>query len=430
MPDPAAEVAAARDDRRARPWLRGLVALLLLVAAVLAWRWMMSTAPTHAPRPAVEKAEPVRTMTARLGSARPRWIVYGRAVAPRRVVMRPAVSGTVVKTREGLRDGLRVTAGDELLRIDDTTYLAAVREAEASLAEARAARDELAAQRRLEETSLKAAETELRIAERDLERARRLVAKGILPATALEEREIRANTARVALEKARATLAGLDARLRQRQAAIDRLEWALRKARQNLKDTVVRAPLSGVLVDVAVERGQQVSTADRLFAILEDGPREISLALSERRYGSLRAAGERLLGREATVIWATARGRLKLPARIVRVTPAVESGKGVVMLHARILDEEKARWLPDGAFVEVRLPGPRYDDVAVLPETAVYDRARVFVVREGRMRPVSVKVLGHVEDGVIVRGLAGGEQVIVSRMAEPVPGRKVKVLNP
>ena len=419
----------APPRRRGMAVLKGLVALLLLAAAVVGWRWMMSTAPTHKPRPPAEKAEPVHVTTVRLTSARPQWKVFGRAVARQRVTIRPATSGTVVAMADGLRDGARVEAGQELLRIDDAAARAALNEAEASLKEAEARKRELAAQLDLERTALKAAEEELRIAEADLERGERLFRTGNLSAQALDQRRQSVIQKRLAAAQRRANVAATEARLAQQEATIERLRWAREKARKTLADTVIVAPVSGRLADVAVERGQYVSSADRLFTIIADGPREISLALSERRYGALKRAGEPLEGRRITVRWSTATGEVAVPARIVRVVPAVAEGKGVVSLHAVIEDAEKAAWLPDGAFVEVRLPGPEARDVAVVPETAVYDNARVFIVQNGRLKPEDIQVVGHLPGHVIVRGLKGGETLVTTRIAEPVPGRKVRILD-
>ncbi len=420
---------SASRRRRGMRMLRGVVALLLLVAAVVGWRWMMGTAPTHTPRPPAERAEPVHVTTVRLTSARPQWKVFGRAVARQRVSIRPAVAGTVVAMAEGLRDGARVEAGQELLRIDDTAARAALNEAEASLKEAEARRRELAAQLELERTALAAAREELRLAEADLDRGERLFRRGTLSAQALDQRRQIVIQKRLAVAQRRANVAATEARLTQQAAAIERLRWAREKARRTLADTFIVAPVSGRLTDVAVESGQFVSTADRLFTIIADGPREVSLALSERRYGALKRAGEPLEGRPVTVRWSTSTGEVAVPARIVRVVPAVAEGKGVVTLHAVLEDAERAAWLPDGAFVEVRLSGPEARRVAVVPETAVYDNARVLVVRDGRLQSVDIEVLGHLPGHVIVRGLQGGEMLVTTRIAEPVPGRKVKVLG-
>ena len=105
------------------------------------------------------------------------------------------------------------------------------------------------------------------------------------------------------------------------------------------------------------------------------------------------------------------------------------AGRGVVHLYARLLDGRRARWLPDGAFIEARMKGPLARGVALLPEAALHDNARVFVVRDGRMQPLPVRLLGHVGDRVMLAGLRGGERVITSRLAAPVPGRRVKLLD-
>ncbi len=411
-----------------RPFARLLLAVLLLAGAIAGWRYMMATAPTHAPRPAKEAVEPVRVTTVELRDVRPVWTLYGQVVPARSAQLRFPLSGRVAWKAEGLKEGAPVEAGQVLARLEDLPQRAAVREAEATLDEARARLDEMRAQLELEEIAERNAREQLDIALRDLRRARTLNRRGTLSDAALDERRLAASQKRLAHAQRVSNVKALKARIAQQEATLKRLEWALKRARKNLGDTVLTAPFSGTASAVAFETGQQVGPADRLLTVVSSEPPEIRFALSERQYGALRSAGEKLEGRKVRVIWRTASGPLEIAATVRRVAPEVAAGKGVVHLYAVPDDPRKARWLKSGTFVEVKLPGPLERDAALLPEQAVYDGARVYAVVEGRLRALPVRLVGHAGDRAVVAGLGGGEKVVVNRMADPVEGRKAKVL--
>ena len=422
----------AAGAARGGPW-RALVQLLLaalvIAAAIAGWRYMKATAVKHAPRAAREAVEPVRVMSARLTEARPTWTLYGRAVATERVTLRFPLAGRVVEKAAGLDAGTRVSKGQVLARIDDLNYRAALKEAEAALAEGRARLKETEARLAQEKAAVENARAQLAIAERELARAVRLHKKGALPAAQVDKRRLSATQSRLALSTREANLKATAARLEQMRANVTRLEWAVKRARRNLADTTLRAPFGGVVAQAAFEKGQQVSPSEPLVTLVSGAPPEIRLALSERQFGALRQAGEKLAGRRLDVLWSTTAGMVKLAAEVTRVAPEVSEGKGVVHVYARLLDGDRARGLRPGSFVEVKMPGPLLAGVALLPEQAVYDAARVYVVSGGRLETRAVRLRGFSGEKAVVSGLKGGEMVVINRLAGEHAGKKARVLN-
>lgn len=206
----------------------------------------------------------------------------------------PRVRGLVAAIL--VRDNQAVHAGDPLVRLDDTEYAARVRsaeaevhEAEANVAAARAALERLAAEQSLARASLEETRTSIASAEAERDRARddrkryaALVDKGYVARQRFESATATATTADANVDKARAAStvaqnqvevslrrrAELDAAVKQAEAQKAKADATLALARQDLGDTVIRAPVGGVIGDRKIETGEYVQAGTRLMAVV------------------------------------------------------------------------------------------------------------------------------------------------------------------
>ncbi len=413
-PDPAQENAALPRARR-RPWLQLVLAAVLLVAGFAGYRAIMALAPEPKVRQKVEAPLPVRTVAVKLQDVRPRWRFYGHVQAERRSALQMPVSGRIVWVSDKLKDGAQVAAGEELLRIDDLPYRAALAQARAQAVEARQ-------KVKSEERLLKRAEEQAAIAARELARTERLVARGTLPKARLDEQRRAHLQAVEKLEQRRHALAAA-------KAALERAEWALKKAQDDLANTTLRAPFAGVLTEVRAQVGQQAAPGTALATLVSDTAPEVRFAVPEEHLLSLRKAGEEIIGRKVRLIVRTADGEAALNGRIARRAAQVEAGKGQAQLYAALEDAKAARWLLPGTFVEVVMPGPLYRQVALLPEAALQDGRTVAVVDNGALKLERVRVLGMQQDKAIIAGLQAGALAVRHRLSHPRNGQKVRVLK-
>ena len=418
--------APARGGRRLA---QGLLALLLLAAGFGGWKVIMALAPEPKVRPAVERPEPVRVIAAREADVRPLWTLYGEVVAARVSALQLPVSGRVTWVSPKWKDGAYVRAGEELLRIDDVPYRAALAEAEAALKESRARLEEARLGVAAAERLVKEAEEQFAVAQREYDRTRMLVARGSLPRARLDAQQQKYLAAREKLEQRRQNLSAAKARLAQRRAALTRAEWQVRKARDNLANATLRAPFSGQLSDVRAEVGQSAGPGAVLATLFSDDAPEIRFAIPETRLMALKRAKEDVVGRAVEVVVPARSGHVKLTARVVRESAGVSRKEGAAALFAKPDAPERARWLKAGAFVRVRMQGPLYEHVVLLPEAALHGGDTVYAVKNGRLARLPVRVLGVVEGGAIVRGVPPGTLVVRHKLAEPKPGRPVKVLE-
>lgn len=312
----------------------------------------------------------------------------------------PEVVGKVTEILVGVGD--EVVAGQVVLRIDETSYLAEVEK-----------RDSLVSARNLEVANGRLAVT---AAQRKLERARALTERGFLAASSLEDAQLEQDRAQVALDMSRANAA---------QAAAE-----LRQALESLSRTAIKAPISGRVLSIDIEVGETTAPSNsgiagsNLMTIADPDSLRIRVDVDENSIGEV-APGQRAAIFPAALSDTAVAGvveRLDLvPAR--RDRPA--AGSRAYSIDVRLLSPPDPR-LRSGMtcraelFTAVAVGGVSIPIQAVLPNAGPgvsrADQAQsgtVFVVTNGRVAARRV-LLGSSDDSLqlVVSGLTRGDRVV------------------
>ena len=277
--------------------------------------------------------------------------------------------------------GDRVTAGQPLMRLDETDFSLALKAAHSAVEAARA-------------TALQAASDEAR--------RRKLVAQGWVTAQVYEQNRAAAD----------ASAAQLAAALAQEKQIADQATYA-----------VLQADANGVVMEVPGEPGQVVSAGQAVVRLAHEGSREAEVYLPEgveERAGDPAAAA--LYAKPDDTFPATLR---ELSAM---ADPATRT------YRARYVLGQDGRNAPLGATVTVRLSAaagnaPTYD----IPIGAVFDDGHgpaVWIVDATTStvlrRSVGVAHVGE-ERAAVDSGLKGGERIVALGAHLLKPGEKVEV---
>lgn len=385
------------EPRRGLPgYLLWVVLGVLLLVAVLWW----VTRPT-----AVE----VGVATAReitVGGRQTVLNASGYVTARRQATVSSKVTGKVLEVL--IEEGMEVEEGQVLARLDDSNAGALVRLGSAQLSAARAD---------LEETRVRLAE-----AKRDLARAETLVDSEI--------------ASQADLDRARANVDSLVARLESQAQNAAVAERSLAVARQALDDTVIRAPFDGVVVAKNAQPGEMISpmssggfTRTGIGTIVDMTSLEIEVDVNES-YINRVAPGQRV---ESTL---DSYSDWKIPSSVIAIIPTADRSTATVKVRIGF-DESDSRILPDMgvkvAFQGVEESGATGSRALVVPSGAIRNDGNtdlVFVVAEGRVERRAVK-LGDTSgsESYVLSGLSGGERVVVTGPAELKDGDEVKEIG-
>ena len=345
----------------------------------------------------------------------------------------------------GVDKGDHVREGQVIVRLEDDEYQAQLMQARGQLASLQARLEEALHGSRPEEiaearANLDSAKADLENAKVTLDRAKGLVAEKVGPRQQLDDAQARYDGAvhKVAsLEKTWELL-----KLGPRQEEIDSLRGQVEQARgavayaeTNLNNTVIKAPVTGTILERAVEKGEFVTTSfvgDRgakgyVVSLADLNDLEVELDINQNDFSKLHAE------QHGTVTTDAFPDR-KYDGFIKEISPEANRQKATVQIKVKVVKPDeylRPEMNASVAFVSDRKPG---DDgnasarpVVIVPPGAVRDGA-VFVVLDGKAVKRSIKAGATSAQGVQVdQGLIGGEDLIVNPPAGLKDGDKVRL---
>ena len=192
----------------------------------------------------------------------------------------PTIEGTIKEVR--VQDNERVKEGQILFLIDDADFVARVHQAEAVVANEEATVATLGSRRELQQAVIDQADATAQTADIEVTRAQldrkryiSLLTSDVATRQRFETAEADARKADAAVLKARAALAAekqqlavLDSQKREEEAKLMQARASLQLARNQLDDTIIRAPVAGVAGNRAGQIGQYVKPGTQLASLV------------------------------------------------------------------------------------------------------------------------------------------------------------------
>jgi len=428
----------ARREREPKPILKfALLAAVIGVAAVgavLGYEKLNAAVPVQV----VQVPSPMTASSS--GEQQVVLSATGYIIAAHKIEVASKVNGRVAWI--GVDKGDRVHAGQMLVRLEDDEYRAQVQQEkgqlanlEAKLAEAQhGSRPEEVAKARADVNQGKADAANAKVS---LDRTKELTQAGVLAKQALDDAQAKYDgyEAKVASLERTMDLSVLGPRseeIDQIRGQIEQARGALAYAQNQLDNTIIKAPVTGTILDRNVEKGEFISTGfvgDKgakgyIVTMADLTDLQVELDISQNDFPKL---GPQQKG----VVTTDAYPDRKYQGFIQQVSPEADRAKATVQVKVQVLN-------PDGylrpdmnatvSFVsdikaEASSTARR---LVVIPAGAVQNGS-VFVVVDSHARKRPITTAGNSERGVLIAsGLIGGEDLIVGPPATLKDGEKVQ----
>jgi len=327
-------------------------------------------------------------------------------VTPRlRATVSSKITGKVVEVL--IEEGKTVTEGQVVGRLDDSNARRDLDLAEAQLVSSR--------------KSMAETEARLKLANITLQRMRTLVKDGVESQSMLDSAEADADA--------------LTAHLNQQREDVSVAVQNVAVKKQNLEDTIIRAPFSGVVTTKDAQPGEMISpvsagggfTRTGICTVVDMKSLEIQVDVNES-YIARVFPGQPV---EATL---DAYQDWKIPAHVILAVPTADRQKATVQVRIKF-DKLDPRILPDMgvkvAFLEKQAPvtanpKPRL----LLPKAAVRhegDTDAVYIVQGDKLERRAVKVIGTSGAEIEITGVSRGERVVLEGPPGMADGGRVTV---
>jgi HlyD family secretion protein len=367
----------------------------------------------------------------------------GYIVAHHKISVNSKVTGRVAWI--GVEKGDKVKEGQVLVRLEDDEFRAAAEQARGAMESARARLAELQHGSRPEEIAqaehnLDEARATLVNDKANLDRIKPLVGQGVLARQQLDDAVARYDSSQQrvnSLEKVY-QLAKIGPRAEQIQRAqgdLTQAEGQYAYAKSQLDATLIRAPVTGTILERTAEKGELVTA--QFASGAEGGPRgsvvaladlndlQVELDISQNDFA-------RLGPKQRGIITTDAYPDKKYDGVIDEISPEANRQKATVQVKVKVLNPDELLRPDMNAnvqFLSDSRPGTGSRGV-VVPIAAVRDRDGkkfVYVVDGSNATEREVKVLEPRSAGYLVDGVQAGSTVVVNPPGAMKSGGRVKV---
>jgi RND family efflux transporter MFP subunit len=307
--------------------------------------------------------------------------VSGSLTAQRSAIVKAKIAAELLKLK--VREGDKVKEDQVIGKLDTQEFVARLKQAQQQAASAKA---------------------QWQITQQNLSNNQELVKQGFISRSALDTSVSNADAARANYEAA--------------QAAVD-------LASKAMKDSVVRAPISGLISQRFVQVGERVAVDGRIVEIVDLSSLELQAPLSPQDVLQVKVgtpASLRVEGMDTP-----------LKAQIARINPSASADTRSVMVYLSLPPHAGLR---QGLFVQGQILLDQVQALAI-PLSAITRDAgqdQVLVVKQGKVQKVKVNVgkrSGQNQDGQpmaeVLEGVSAGDQILINAAGTVREGQAVQL---
>lgn len=324
------------------------------------------------------------------------------------VEIRPKVSGFITKV--AVHEGEMVSKGQLLFTIDNETYAAAVRSAEAAVKQA--------------QSSVASAKAQLATAKLTYANSQELYKNNVIGSYELQTAEN--------------SLATAEASVAQANSAVASAQAQLASAKENLSYCYITSPTAGVVGDIPFKQGALVSSSSTqpLTTVSNSNTMEVYFSMTEKEILSM----TRTSGNIAEAIKSLPPVRLRLAdgtvfnheGNVTRISGVVDASTGSVSIIADFSNPEYL--LRSGGSGRIVIPTTDSRAIVISQDATTQVQDKIFVYKVGADNKVAyteIKVNPQ-NDGktyIVTDGLKTGDRIVTKGITKLTDGMEIKPIT-
>lgn len=404
---------------------RKLLPLLMIALGIAGFLLLKATRPEPAEVSATERSWLVQVQKVKPTRATPVLPLYGEVVAPDLQTITATLAGRI--DRLPVREGQQVSEGDLLIALDSADIEPVLAQARAQVADLEAQVRSEQVRYRNDQRSLESEKAILDNARRQFERIQSLVERNLASRESLEAATDALARAELTLRIRERAIAEHPARLQSLEARLSQARASLTTAELDGERAVSTAPFDGMVTNLQVAAGDQVSRNQALLSIYPIQGLEVRARVPQMYLGELVDA----LAKGATLTATTEDSGQRF--ELVRFAGLSDPAGTEAVLE---LNGESGALRP-GALQPLLLQRPARDNLIPIPFSALYGADSVYIMTDdNRMQRVTVQRVGEAlsENGerrllIASEHLKPGMRLITTHLPNAITGLKVKLAD-
>lgn len=403
-----------------------LIALLIIAASVWGSVQLFKTRPSKAAQAIEESVWPVSIQTLKLENIRPSIPLYGRLEAPQSAELKAAVIADVLQINT--EEGMSVNKGELLIQLDAREFELQVAQRQADIADIDAQIAQQQRQQRDDQQNLPLEKKILALNQTAVQRLQQLQKKNLgsqadadQAKQAVVQQQLKINSREQQLAQYPLRLQQLKAQRRQRQAL-------LAQAQLQVERCQIKAPFSGLIANVAIAQGAQVRSGDKLLRLYNPDQLRLRAQIPKNYQNQV----ERQLKTDTLI----AQQSPDITWRLARL--AGESNAQTAGIDGLFVLNTPQPQLRLGQFVALQLQLAPLEHVYNIPQAALYEGNKVYVLEQDRLAAHQIQILARIPEPNSQRSqllarsktLLPNMSIVTTQLPNAISGLKVKVLEP
>jgi HlyD family secretion protein len=405
---------------------KNILAALIFMIGVAVFVVLKVTRPQPTPTEVQERVWRVEVQAAEPTTLSPTLILYGQVETPS--LLNAAAPSDAVVEQVYVKEGQVVQKGQLLIELDERDFLPQLDQASADVAELEA---ELLSERNRHQSNLDSLRHEqalLLLTNAEVNRAEKLQKQNLGSDSALDGARQAAARQALAVTTRQYNIRDHEARLGQLEARLQRARARLTEVELSYKRSRVVAPFDGIAAQVLVAPGDQVRESGVLLKMYATESLEVRARIPAPYQEELQQA----LHKGEPVVGSVDLSGISVRLRLDRISGEADPS-GVDGLFRIETGTDMLRMGQVGKF---QLKRPAKVNAVAVPYQALYGDNRIYVLEDGCMRGLNVKVLGQYlsDDGteqLLVRSaaLSKGDLIVVTHLPNAVSGLRVEIVQ-
>ena len=359
-----------------------IIIVVVVIIIFLINFYLQMTKPEPKVKVQKENEITVNSLVAKVEDHEPFLSAFGRVKTQRTGNLSFGVSGTISYLSEKFVNGGKVKKGEVLGKLDEEKFILIVQ--------------------RLQ-SDIKELTKQIDLRKKQLDRNKIMLEKKVISPSVYDEELIKYSQSLQMLNNSKINL-GL--------------------AEKDLKDATLIAKSNGIISDVNAHEGLLVSSNSMLGTFRSLDHVEIEFIVPAKIF----SISEKLIGKKIEVLWETGSEKLiKKNAVITRFQGIINDDSGGGKIFAKFYDDTN-EMIPLDSFVKIVYPLEKFESVIKIPETPLFNKQYIFVIKNGRAKKIQVNVL-HSNTGyyLLKNDNLGGVDIILNRFSSNIEGTKIKL---